>query len=33
MSGFIKITAVNKHDSEAILVTGDSVKAGYTIRP
>lgn len=32
-AGMIKITAVNKNDSEAILVTGDSVKAGYTIRP
>ncbi|MBU1570427.1 MAG: lipopolysaccharide transport periplasmic protein LptA [Proteobacteria bacterium] len=31
-AGLIKITAVNKEDSEAILVTGDSVKKGYTIR-
>lgn len=32
-AGLIKITAVNKNDSEAILVTGDSVKKGYIIRP
>lgn len=32
-AGMIKITAVNKNDSEAILVTGDSVKKGYIIRP
>ena len=32
-AGLIKITAVNKNDSEAILVTGDPVKKGYIIRP
>jgi len=32
-AGLIKITAVNKEDSEAILVTGDSVNKGYTVRP
>jgi len=31
-AGLIKITAVNKNDSEAILVTGDSIKKGYTIK-
>jgi len=31
-AGVIKITAVNKEDSEAILVAGDSVKTGYTIK-
>ncbi len=31
-AGLIKITAVNKEDSEAMLVTGDSVKKGYTIK-
>jgi hypothetical protein len=30
--GVIKITAVNEKDAEAILVAGDSVRAGYTIR-
>ncbi len=32
-AGLIKITAVNKEESEAILVTGDSVKKGYTVKP
>ncbi len=31
-AGVIKITAVNKESSEAVIVTGDSVKIGYTIR-
>ncbi len=31
-AGLIKITAVNKEDSEAILVTGDSVMKGYTVK-
>jgi len=31
-AGVIKITAVNKEDSEAMLVAGDSVKKGYTIK-
>jgi len=32
-AGVIKITAVNNEDSEAILVAGDSVKTGYTVKP
>lgn len=31
-AGVIKITAVNKEDSEAVLVAGDYVRTGYTLR-
>jgi len=32
-AGLIKIIEVNNEYSEAVIITGDSVKAGYTIRP